>query len=148
MLTFTCISEGQRTIVNHLIFFTSLNRGGSQNWWPRCSPAHCFNELPPKCLNLGGKSTAGCLPVKTPIACRQILGFFNHTAYLYFCKNCGLLFLLCFWSLTSFSFSQVYSPLQHPAFLPQRDKISSEDKFLLPLFNYPFPSFYMPILIP
>lgn len=99
----------------HLLkFFISLNRGGSQNWWPRCSPAHCFNKSPHKRFTLVWKSTAGCLSVKTLIACRHILGnisFITLPIYI-FVKKCGLLFLYCFWSLTSlFSIlSSLFSP--------------------------------------
>lgn len=103
---------------HHLLqSFTPLNRRGSQNWWPRCSHAHCFNKSPHKCLNLGGKSTAGCLPVRTLIACRQILcniSFIILSIYI-FVKKSGLVFLYCFWSLTSLSFilSSLFPLLLH-----------------------------------
>lgn len=127
---------------DHLLkFFISLNRGGSQNWWPRCSPTHYFNKSPHKCFNLVWKSTAGCLSVKSLVACRHILGnisFITLSIYI-FVKTFSILFLVS--DLPLFH-SLVYSPLQHPAFLPQRDKISSEDRFFssfLHLIHLSFP---------
>lgn len=145
-------------IIICLNFFVSLNRGGSQNWWPRYSPAHCFKELTHKCFNLGGKSTAGHLPVKALIACRQILGnisFITLPIYI-FVKNVDFFYIVLglwppFFSFFSSLFSLTAPTVSSFSSTKRWDFFWGQIIFCLPpsiLSICPFPFFHTQILIP
>lgn len=113
LLTFTSISGWQRMMIICLNFSSLWTEEEARIGDPRCSLAHCFNGLPLKCPNLGGKSTAACLPVKTLTACGPLLGNNSFiTLPIYLCKKHRLLFLYLFGSLTSlfFIFWSLFSP--------------------------------------